>query len=65
MGGSIDNWLRDDFAHWVATPGAMASRGTRPTAGGLFHVDDRKGIIALGYRERLNPYKGAWHLLER
>jgi len=48
----VDTWLRDDFAQWLATPGAKGQQRS---------ASNRKRHISYPrFRERLRPYHEAW-----
>jgi len=59
----IDKWLRDDFHHWVTTPGAKGQQRATDNIRRLFYVDDEAEKLSHGYNQKLGPYKGAWDLL--
>lgn len=59
----IDKWLRDDFNVWVNTPGAKGQQRAEDNKRRLFYADDDSGKLSHGYRIKLSPYVGAWHLL--
>jgi hypothetical protein len=59
----IDKWLRDDFDAWVTTPGAKGQKRAEDNKRRIFYVDGQKDILAHGYLFKLEPFKGAWHLL--
>ncbi len=59
----IDKWLKDDFKTWVTTPGAKGQQRAEDSKRRLFYVDDENGKLGHGYRQKLEKYKGAWHLL--
>ncbi len=61
---TIECWLQEDFKKWLETPGAQGQQRAATNLRRIFHLDGRAEKIGCGYREKLAPYKGAWHLLD-
>jgi hypothetical protein len=59
----VDKWLKDDFNMWVTTPGAKGQQRAEDNKRRIFYVDDEPGKLSHGYKIKLSPYLGAWHLL--
>ncbi len=51
----LDQWLRDDFATWLATPGAKGQQ--RSAANKKRHINYPR------FEERLRPFREAWDSL--
>ena len=51
----VDKWLRDDFANWLATPGAKGQQ--RSAANTKRHLNFPR------FEERLGPFREAWNSL--
>jgi hypothetical protein len=59
----IDKWLKDDIHIFFTKPGAKGQQRATDNRRRVCHVDDHTDRLGHGYRQKLAPYKGAWHLL--
>lgn len=60
----VDQWLREDFQTWLDTPGVRGQQHSPDNKRRLFYVDDDPTRLSHGYRQKLEPYRGAWQLLK-